>query len=152
MARRDEVDDGQGDALDAADEGARQLAEGRYGAVQGDRPGMVERVFTARRSRWQPHLKGWACKLCGPSVHARTAMSRHDWWHRWLDAMFAAIGSDVDQLEGELVELRGELAEVERQAAAAAVQSAALRDMVAPALARLLEDGERVVGREQLPG
>lgn len=138
---------GQGDALDAADEGARQLAEGRYGAVQGDRPGMVERVFTAQRSRWQPHLKGWACKLCGPSVHARHAIARHDWWHRWLDAMFAAIGNDVDQLEGELLELRAELAEVEHQAAAAAAVATSLRELLAPVLARQLDDGGRVVDR-----
>ncbi|HEV2243541.1 MAG TPA: hypothetical protein VGR98_21020 [Streptosporangiaceae bacterium] len=143
MARR-EVDD-LVDALEASDEGARLLAEGRYGQVQGDRPGMVERVFTRARSRWQPHLHGWGCVRCGPSVHSRRAAHRHDWWHRWLDAMFAAVGSDVDQLEGELGELRAELAEVERAAAAAAVQAAALREMFAPAVARLLEDGERVI-------
>lgn len=138
-----EVDVDQGDALGAADEGARQLAEGRYGGVQGDRPGMVERVFTPSRSRWQAHLKGWACKLCGPSVHARTAMARHDWWHRWLDAMFAAVGEDVDALEGEVGDLRADLRALEVQVAAAAAHAQALSTAFGPTLARTLEAQER---------
>jgi hypothetical protein len=152
MARR-EVDD-LGDALEASDEGARQLLEGRYSQVVGDRPGMVERVFTRSRSRWQPHLHGWGCRRCGPTAHSRAAAHRHDWWHRWLDAMFGQIGSDVDKLEGELAELRSEVAarlgEAERSAAAAAEQVRVLTVAFGPALARLLEDGE--AGRERLSG
>lgn len=134
------------DALEASDEGARQLSEGRYSQVAGERPGMVERVFTRSRSRWQPHLHGWGCHRCGPTVHSRAAAHRHDWWHRWLEAMFGAIGSDVDQLEGELAELRAEVAarlgEAEASSAAAVEQVRVLTQAFGPALSRLLEDGE----------
>jgi hypothetical protein len=150
---RGEVDD-QADALEASDEGARMLLEGRYAQVAGDRPGMVERVFTRARARWQPHLHGWGCRRCGPSVHSRAAAHRHDWWHRWLEAMFGAIGADVDKLEGELLELRAEVAarlgEAERSSAAAVEQVRVLTEAFGPALARLLQDGD--AGRERLRG
>lgn len=139
---RGEVDD-QGDALEASDEGARLLFEGRYAQVNADRPGMVERAwgFMRTRERWTAHLHGWSCSRCGPTCHSRKAAHRHDWWHRWLERMFAAVGTDVDKLEGELLDLRaevdqlrGELAVVERVTAA-----------FGPVLAHVLEDGERVV-------
>jgi hypothetical protein len=149
MARRGEVDELGPDALDASDEGARQLAEGRYSKVAGEQPRPLERVFTRPRSRWQPHLHGWGCVRCGPSVHSRTSAHRHDWWHRWLEAMFAAIGSDVDQLEGELSELRAEtearMGEAEAASAAAVEQVRVLTQAFGPALARLLDEGGRVV-------
>lgn len=145
MARRDEVDELGPDALTAADEGARMLAEGRYAQVAGDRPGMVERAagFVAARRRWEPHLRGWGCRRCGPTVHSRRAAHRHDWWHRWLEAMFGAIGEDVDKLEGELEMLRAELAEAEAASAAAVEQVGVITAALGPTLARTLEAQDR---------
>lgn len=149
-----EYEEQEADALEAADQGARELLEGRYAEVAADRPGLVQRtaeVMLARR-RWTPHVHGWACRRCGPSVHSRRAASRHDWWHRWLEAMFARIGDDVDQLEGEFREVRAEVdarcSEAERAAAAALQRVAGLSDLLRPQLARLLEGDGRVVDGE----
>lgn len=134
MAREVSVD--QGDALEAADEGARELAEGRYASVVADRPGMVERVVAvvASRHRWQAHLHGWGCERCGPSVHSHRAKRRHEWWHRWLEAMFAAVGTDVDALEGELADVRADLRAIEVQSAEAVAQVRVLSAMLSRAI------------------
>lgn len=136
MGARDyDVEDRAG-ALEQADEAARELAEGRYAGVVADRPGMVERAagFVTSRRRWTAHLHGWACSRCGPSVHSRRSAHRHDWWHRWLEAMFAAIGTDVDALEGELADVRADLRGLEVQAAAAAAQLQTLSGVLARAI------------------
>lgn len=122
-------------ALEAADEAARELAEGRYAGVVADRPGMLERVVAvARRETWAAHLHGWACQRCGPSVHSRRAQRRHEWWHRWLEAMFAAVGNDVDALEGEVAELRADLRGLEVQSAEAVAQVRVLAAMLSRAV------------------
>ena len=138
------------DALDASDHAERELREGRYGGVGSDRPSAAEHVvgFLRPGKRWQGHARGWACERCGPTVHARTAAHKHDWWHRWLDSMFAAIGTDVEQLEGELEALREEsaalAAEATERAHRAETQVAVLTRLLGPLLARSLDlDGDQ---------
>jgi hypothetical protein len=148
MARQrgDPADDDRGaDALAASDEGERMLREGRYGNVSVNRPSAGEQIRGLLKPgrKWIPHLNGWACARCGPTMHARSSVHRHDWWHRWLDELFAMIGDDVDRLEGEVTELRAEcaarIAEADQRADTAVQQVALMTRLLGPLLTDLLE-------------
>jgi hypothetical protein len=136
------------DAIDASDLAEQELREGRYANVAAERPSAAERIggFLRPGKRWQAHGRGFACVRCGPTAHNKVAAHRHDWWHRWLDEMFATIGDDMDKLEGEIESVRAELladvAEASERASRAEAQVAVLTRLLGPLLSRALELGD----------
>jgi hypothetical protein len=145
------------DALDASDEAARDLLEGRYSNLVVSKPAAkrmalkAAEILTPGKHGYLTHLRGYTCKTCGSDILNPKAATIHNDFHDWLDELVERLGEDADRFEGELEQLREHLDEKFDEATRRAARAEAQVDVMISLLRPLIERGTAVEDQEEEP-